>query len=522
MAAVAAAGNVDNLLQKLSLDSKTKTLDAHGSTKKFGSHGSTNLSNGLGKQLGRPFTPDFSMYYPSHGYPSSPYYYQGQYAGYFSRANPNDQLLGHNTNTYRANSGFGLNYMNAKSNWGWPAAQKGYTNGLSSYGSRNGDRLNELSKGPRSTNFKTTADLASVKLGIKGQDVSSNVPDRAQYNKDDFPETYLDAKFFVIKSYSEDDVHKSIKYSAWASTPNGNKKLDAAYKDAQGKPGGCPVFLLFSVNASGQFVGLSEMVGHVDFDRTMDFWQQDKWTGYIPLKWHIVKDIPNSLLKHIKLEYNDNKPVTNSRDTQEVKLEQGIEVLKVFKLHSSKISILDDFDFYEARERSMQERKAKKQILLKQVKDDIHSEDQKSSKVADEPNGVEVSKVEASAVTNGPHFGEPFLGLAEMVGHHDTDQSLDFRYNNKGMGCIPIKWYIIKDVPVDLLNHIKLENNNDQPITNSEDVQEAKLEQGFEVIEIFKLYPNKSYILEDFENFGLRELFEQADKEEKKRKLREL
>ncbi|GAB2211188.1 hypothetical protein Droror1_Dr00016480 [Drosera rotundifolia] len=453
--AAAAAGNVDkttDLLQKLSLDSKTKTLDGHGSTKKFGSHGSANLSNGLGKQLGRPFTPDFSMYYPSHGYPSSPYYYQGklstsfdqnlvksssqmifspfqcmysvvheftillqlshqrsatlgagQYAGYFSRANPNDQLLGHNTNTYRSNSGFGLNYMNAKSNWGWPAAQKGYTNGLSSYGSRNGDRLNELSKGPRSTNFKTTADLASVKLGIKGQDASLNVPDRAQYNTDNFPETYSDAKFFVIKSYSEDDVHKSIKYSAWASTPNGNKKLDAAYKDAQGKPGGCPVFLLFSVNASGQFVGLAEMVGHVDFDRTMDFWQQDKWTGYIPLKWHIVKDIPNSLLKHIKLEYNDNKPVTNSRDTQEVKLEQGIEVLKVFKLHSSKVSILDDFDFYEARERSMQERKAKKQVLLKQVKDDINSEDPKSSSVANEPNGVEGLKVEASAITNGFH-----------------------------------------------------------------------------------------------------------------------
>ncbi|KAL9259786.1 YTH domain-containing protein [Drosera capensis] len=462
MAAVAAAGNVDktaDLLQKLSLDSKTKILDGHGSTKKFGSHGSANLSNGLGKQLGRPFTPDFSMYYPSPGYPSSPYYYQGydtqlwndyRYLTFpstkcnpwSSRANPNDQLLGHNTNTYRANSGFGLNYMNAKSNWGWSAAQKGYTNCVSSYGSRNGDRLNELSKGPRSTNFKTTADLASVKLGIKGQDVSSNVPDRAQYNKDDFPETYSDAKFFVIKSYSEDDVHKSIKYSTWASTPNGNKKLDAAYKDAQGKPGGCPVFLLFSVNASGQFVGLAEMVGHVDFDRTMDFWQQDKWTGYIPLKWHIVKDIPNSLLKHIKLEYNDNKPVTNSRDTQEVssylfhirfryeeyfppleaeffldessslmeaylllqvKLEQGIEVLKVFKLHSSKVSMLDDFDFYEARERSMQERKAKKQILLKQVKDDINSEDPKSSRVADEPNGVEGLNVEPSAITNGVH-----------------------------------------------------------------------------------------------------------------------
>lgn len=69
------------------------------------------------------------------------------------------------------------------------------------------------------------------------------------------------------------------------------------------------------VNASGQFVGLAEMIGPVDFNKNVEYRQQDKWTGSFPLKWHIVKDVPNSLLKHITLE---NKPVTNSRDTQEV------------------------------------------------------------------------------------------------------------------------------------------------------------------------------------------------------------
>jgi len=72
------------------------------------------------------------------------------------------------------------------------------------------------------------------------------------------------------------------------------------------------------VNASGQFIGLAEMKGPVDFNKNIEYWQQDKWTGSFPLKWHILKDVPNSLLKHITLEYNENKPVTNSRDTQEV------------------------------------------------------------------------------------------------------------------------------------------------------------------------------------------------------------
>lgn len=58
---------------------------------------------------------------------------------------------------------------------------------------------------------------------------------------------FRDAKFFVIKSYSEDNVYKSVKYCVWASTKNGNKKLDAAYRQAKTQEVACPVFLLFSV-----------------------------------------------------------------------------------------------------------------------------------------------------------------------------------------------------------------------------------------------------------------------------------
>lgn len=72
------------------------------------------------------------------------------------------------------------------------------------------------------------------------------------------------------------------------------------------------------VNASGQFCGVAEMTGPVDFHKDMDFWQQDKWSGSFPVKWHIIKDVPNTNFRHIILENNENKPVTNSRDTQEV------------------------------------------------------------------------------------------------------------------------------------------------------------------------------------------------------------
>ncbi|KAG2273210.1 hypothetical protein Bca52824_067765 [Brassica carinata] len=196
------------------------------------------------------------------------------------------------------------------------------------------------------------------------------VVDLQRYNGESFPET-LAAKFFVIKSYSEDDVHNSIKYGVWSSTPTGNKKLNAAYNEAAQE---CPVYLLFSVNASGQFVGVAEMIGPVDFSKTVEYWQQDKWIGCFPVKWHIIKDVPNSLLRHITLANNENKPVTNSRDTQEVNVEDGTRIIKIYKEYMSKTCILDDFKFYETRQKMIRDKKIKqkKQVLDGASEEMIH------------------------------------------------------------------------------------------------------------------------------------------------------
>ncbi|XP_058101045.1 YTH domain-containing protein ECT4-like isoform X2 [Magnolia sinica] len=256
--------------------------------------------------------------------------------------------------------------INIKANErGWGGTEKPKTrakaNGMSDF-----DLLNEQNRGPR-TNSAKSAWVSEVgqagSPGAEGKDNSSSsiIIRRDQYNHPDFPTKYEHAFFYVIKSYSEDDVHKSIKYNVWASTPNGNKRLDSAYQDAQERTGEkgskCPVFLFFSVNASGQFCGIAEMTGHVDFNKNMDFWQQDKWNGFFPVKWHIIKDVPNPQFRHVILENNENKPVTNSRDTQEVKFPQGIEMLNIFKNFTAKTSILDDFGFYESRQKAMQEKR---------------------------------------------------------------------------------------------------------------------------------------------------------------------
>lgn len=144
------------------------------------------------------------------------------------------------------------NLLNVKSNTkGWVSAEK------YKWRSKVNGSFNEQNHGPRTVNVKGTLMSGGNSAGTLATDGSGNGNTKNslirmdQYNLPDFPSKYDHAFFFVIKSYSEDDIHKSIKYNVWASTPNGNKRLDAAYQEAQKqmteKGSKCPVFLFFSV-----------------------------------------------------------------------------------------------------------------------------------------------------------------------------------------------------------------------------------------------------------------------------------
>jgi hypothetical protein len=84
------------------------------------------------------------------------------------------------------------------------------------------------------------------------------------------------ARYFVIKSYTEEDVHKSIKYEIWSSTDPGNKRLDKAFKETAGRG---PIYLFFSVNASGHFCGMAEMLTPVRATSVAWTTQLTRYTG---------------------------------------------------------------------------------------------------------------------------------------------------------------------------------------------------------------------------------------------------
>jgi len=213
----------------------------------------------------------------------------------------------------------------------------------------NAENNNNVNATTNETTTLTSTTTATDPSGVNTLDIAELkvYTNPNAYNPKEFNINPKAARFFVIKSYSEDDVHRSIKYNIWCSTEHGNRRLDSAYFKGDSQ---VPVYLFFSVNGSGHFCGMAEMMSRVDYNKKTDVWSQDKWRGCFQVKWIYVKDVPNSLLRNIKLENNDNKPVTNSRDTQEIPFDKGKQVLKVFHTYNHSSSILDDFDHYERKQ----------------------------------------------------------------------------------------------------------------------------------------------------------------------------
>lgn len=109
--------------------------------------------------------------------------------------------------------------------------------------------------------------------------------------------------------------------------------------------------ITFSVNGSGRFLGLARMNSEVEYKANFNYWtQNEKWKGFFFLNWIFIKDIPNRVFRNLINEFNENKPVTASRDTQEIHPVPGQEMLKIFEKFQIESSILDDFTFYEKKQ----------------------------------------------------------------------------------------------------------------------------------------------------------------------------
>ena len=126
-------------------------------------------------------------------------------------------------------------------------------------------------------------DPSSGSSGLVRHPVLESLKNSNDYNPKTFDVNPKNARYFVIKSFSEDDIHRSIKYEIWCSTEHGNKRLDAAFRERNGQG---PIYLFFSVNGSGHFCGVAEMLTSVDYSNSgSSVWVQDKFKGQFKVRY---------------------------------------------------------------------------------------------------------------------------------------------------------------------------------------------------------------------------------------------
>ncbi|KOH01194.1 mRNA-binding phosphate metabolism regulator DI49_0550 [Saccharomyces eubayanus] len=149
------------------------------------------------------------------------------------------------------------------------------------------------------------------------------------------------SKFFVIKSSSLKHVKRSFYNGIWSSTHFGNKRLSEAYKTLKS---GAKIFLFFSINTSGRFCGVAEMISDLRMDLDTSIWEDEqKYGKAFKVRWVIVRDVNNRSLKRFLIPSNEMKPITHSRDTQEIPHSIGISMINLFKMQDSDIfSFLDE------------------------------------------------------------------------------------------------------------------------------------------------------------------------------------
>ena len=158
-------------------------------------------------------------------------------------------------------------------------------------------------------------------------------------------------KFFVIKSFSEEDVHKSIKYNVWSSSKDGNLTLSNAFRITEENKGN--VYLFYSCNGSGRYCGIARMKSPCDENKTFGLWTQDgKWPGLFDVEWLLIKDVPFREFKNVIITMKDGevKPISNSRDTQEIPYEQAKIVIQKIAEYQNTNTILEHFEFYDMRQ----------------------------------------------------------------------------------------------------------------------------------------------------------------------------
>ncbi|KAH8879598.1 YTH-domain-containing protein [Thozetella sp. PMI_491] len=146
---------------------------------------------------------------------------------------------------------------------------------------------------------------------------------------DSTTDSRLDTRFFIVKSFNEENVYKCMEDGVWATQMQNGEVLTTAFAQCKS------VILFFSINKSKAFQGFARMSTAPSPDTPRPRWLSGMhWDTTPPFRveWLSMTEVGFQWIGHIKNTLNENRPVLVGRDGQEIEEQAGRELFQEMAL----------------------------------------------------------------------------------------------------------------------------------------------------------------------------------------------
>eukprot|EP00794_Sanderia_malayensis_P018689 gene18689-20576_t len=170
--------------------------------------------------------------------------------------------------------------------------------------SSNSDRRYDRPRGGRDKHIENEAVSES-----SDHVVDSNQRQRGSYRR-------KNSRYFIVKCNNYKNLDISMSKGIWATTKGNEKKLDRAFREAEN------VYLIFSIQGSGNFQGYARMLSGVTGESCPEFGSTNLGNVF-SIQWVCKGDVAFHFTQDLVNPWNENKKVQISRDGQELESSVG-------------------------------------------------------------------------------------------------------------------------------------------------------------------------------------------------------
>ncbi|RDL39607.1 uncharacterized protein BP5553_03947 [Venustampulla echinocandica] len=134
-----------------------------------------------------------------------------------------------------------------------------------------------------------------------------------------------DTRYFIVKSFNEENVLNCIEDSAWTTQIQNGAIFKEAFESCKN------VILVFSINKSKAFQGYARMESLPGSVEVPEWQTAINWesAGAFRVKWLVVCPTRFSRVGHLTNPYNDNHPVLIGKDGQEIEEKCGAALIEL-------------------------------------------------------------------------------------------------------------------------------------------------------------------------------------------------